>query len=111
MNIFDFENSEAVSANGTSLVGTVKTTYGELVEKFGEPTYTYGDKTTAEWNLSFEVDADNGSMGEDGNIDYVTATIYDWKLDDTPYGEYDWHIGGFGYEAVEAVESALGVDQ
>ena len=38
--IFSVLNSEAVSTSGTSLVGTVKTTYGELVEKFDEPTYT-----------------------------------------------------------------------
>ena len=107
MNIFDFENSEAVSANGTCLVGTVKTTYTELVEKFGEPTYTNGDKTTAEWCLEFECDADNGSLGEDGNVEYVTATIYDWKTFDTPMGEYDWHIGGFSEEAVDAVMSAF----
>ena len=107
MNIFDFENSEAVCANGTCLVGTVKTTYTELVEKFGEPTYTNGDKTTAEWCLEFEVDADNGSMGEDGNIEYVTATIYDWKVDATPYGEYNWHVGGTSEESYDCVIAAM----
>ena len=90
MNIFGVENSEAVEVNGTSLKGYVNATYEELVEKFGEPTYTYGDKTTVEWSLEFECDADNGSLGEDGNVEYVTATIYDWKTDYTPTGEYDW---------------------
>lgn len=94
--IFSVLNSEAVSTSGTSLVGTVKTTYDELVEKFDEPTYTYGDKTTAEWNLSFEV-------GDDS----VIATIYDWKTQDTPMGEYDWHIGGFSMDAVDVVTEAL----
>lgn len=108
MNIFGFENSEAVNINGTSLVGYINSTYNELVEKFGEPTFTYGDKTTVEWSLEFECDADNGSLGEDGNVEYVTATIYDWKTDYTPTGEYDWHIGGFSEEAIYAVESALG---
>lgn len=108
MNVFEFENSEAVDVNGTSLMGTVKTDYATLVEKFGEPTYTsFGDKVTAEWTLEFAVDADNGSLGEDGNIDYVTATIYDWKELETPMGEYNWHIGGYSFESVEAVESAL----
>ena len=27
---------------------------------------------------------------EDGTV----ATIYDWKEDETPLGDYDWHIGG-----------------
>ena len=94
--IFSILNSEAVSTSGTSLVGTVKTTYGELVEKFYEPTWKYGDKTTAEWNLSFEV-------GDDS----VIATIYDWKTHDTPMGEYDWHIGGFSMDAVDVVTEAL----
>ena len=94
--IFSVLNSEAVSTSGTSLVGTVKTTYGELVEKFDEPTWKYGDKTTAEWNLSFEV-------GDDS----VIATIYDWKTHDTPMGEYDWHIGGFSMDAVDVVTEAL----
>ena len=107
MNIFGVENGYWVETSGTALMGTVKTDYATLVEKFGEPTYTNGDKTTAEWCLEFECDADNGSLGEDGNVEYVTATIYDWKTFDTPMGEYDWHIGGFSEEAVDAVMSAF----
>lgn len=108
MNIFGVEHVSDLAINGTSLKGYVETTYDELVEKFGEPTITDGDKTTVEWNLVFECDADNGSLGEDGNTEYVTATIYDWKTSNTPMSEYDWHIGGFSEEAIEAVESALG---
>ena len=81
-------------AGGTSLVGYIKTNYNDLVEVFGEPRYTSSgdDKVTAEWNLEFEVDDE-----------YVTATIYDWKLDETPFGEYDWHIGGFSTQAAHIV--------
>lgn len=108
MNIFGFENSEAVNVNGTSLMGYVSTTYDTLVEKFGEPTYTdCGDKVNTEWCLEFEVDADNGSVGEDGNIEYVTATIYDWKVDATPYGEYNWHVGGTSEESYDCVIAAM----
>tara|TARA_B100001778_G_C18387818_1_gene538350 strand:+ start:203 stop:523 length:321 start_codon:yes stop_codon:yes gene_type:complete len=89
-------NSEDVNVTGSSLVGYVKTTYDTLVEKFGDPTYTYGDKTTAEWKLEFDV-----------GDDWVTATIYDWKTYDTPMGEYDWHIGGFSMDAVDVVTEAL----
>ena len=80
------------SAGGTSLQGYIKTNYTNLVEVFGEPRYRGGDKTTAEWNLEFEVGGD-----------YVTATIYDWKLDETPFVEYDWHIGGFSTQAPHIV--------
>ena len=100
-NLISFENDDAVNVNGTSFKGYVKTTYADLVEKFGEPTYTYGDKTTAEWKLEFEVD-------EDGDTEYVTATIYDWKTCYTPMGEYEWHVGGHSTDALYMVEEALG---
>jgi len=86
------------SAAGTSLQGYIKTTYGDLVEVFGEPRYTSSgdDKVTAEWDLEFLVDDE-----------YVTATIYDWKLDETPFVEYDWHIGGFSTQAAHVVEKYM----
>jgi len=101
MKIISVENSEAVSVNGTSLMGRIKTTYDELVNKFGEPTLRGGDKVTSEWNLAFYVE-------DDGEEDYVTVAIYDWKMDSTPYGEHTWNIGGFrGKDAVEAVHTAM----
>ena len=97
-----FENDEAVNVNGTSLQGYIKTDYSTLVEKFGEPTYTDGgDKSTVDWYLEFSV------VDEDGNEDVVPATIYDWKVDNTPMGEYNWHVGGFGLDAVDMVEKVL----
>ena len=95
-----FVNDEAISISGTSLMGYIKTTYSDLVEKFGEPTYENGDKTTVEWSLQF-FDGDTG--------DFVTATIYDWKMHGTPFGEYNWHIGGHGMEAVDEVYEAMGI--
>jgi len=82
------------SVSMTSLQGFIKTTYDDLVEVFGEPRYTSSgdDKVTAEWNLEFDVDGEN-----------VVATIYDWKLRGTPFGEYDWHIGGFSTQAAHVV--------
>ena len=82
------------SVGGTSLMGYIKTTYSEIVDIFGEPRYTSSgdDKVTAEWNLEFEVGGE-----------YVTATIYDWKLGETPFGEYNWHIGGFSTQAPHIV--------
>ena len=81
------------NANGTHLVGTVNTTYDELVQCFGEPDLYNGDKTNVEWCLEFA----------DGTV----ATIYDWKMPEVPYGYYDWHIGGKSYLAVERVQDAM----
>jgi hypothetical protein len=94
------------NSNGTSLQGSIVTTYAELVQVFGQPDYGPDadmDKTTCEWALQFE----------DGTI----ATIYDWKTRGTPYGQYDWHIGGSsgffggdagaGQRAVEYVTEAI----
>ena len=82
------------SVSGTSLQGYIKTNYTDLVEVFGEPRYTSSDddKVTAEWNLEFDVDDEN-----------VVATIYDWKLGETPFFEYDWHIGGYSTQAAHVV--------
>ena len=79
-------NSETV---GTSLQGTIATTYDRLVEIFGEPNGSPCEKSTVEWRLRFP----------DGTI----ATIYDWKLNNTPKDLYDWHIGGFNKKAVKAI--------
>lgn len=85
------------TVGGTSLQGYIKTTYDEIVEVFGEPRYTGGDdKVTTEWDLEFEVDDE-----------YVVATIYDWKLDKTPFGEYRWHIGGHFAFAAEVVSQFM----
>jgi len=102
MKVLGFEHNEG--ADGTSLQGYVTTTYAELVAKFGEPTFTNGDKVTAEWVLDFKV-VKPGEADED--FDYVTATIYDWKEYETPMGRYRWHIGGKDLDAVDAVTTTL----
>lgn len=84
--------------DGTSYRGIMKAYYHELVEVFGEPCHGPNqklfDKVTCEWDLQFE----------DGTI----ATIYDWKEPETPFGEYEWHIGGKSFNAVERVFEAMG---
>ena len=65
-----------------SLQGTIKITYQELVDIFGNPTfrnYKNDNKTTCEWQIE---------------IDDRIISIYDWKEDVTPLYLYDWHIGG-----------------
>ena len=67
--------------NMTSFLGEVNTTYARLVEVFGKPLSGSGDgKVNSEWVIKFA----------DGNV----ATIYDWKLPETPTDDYNWHIGG-----------------
>jgi len=80
------------NANMTSLKGEVNITFSELCEVFGKPDHGPNadmDKVTCEWALKFA----------DGTI----ATIYDWKTGHTPFGPYEWHIGGHDYTAVERV--------
>ena len=80
------------NVNMTSLKGEVLTTFSELCEVFGQPDQGPNadmDKVTCEWALKFA----------DGTI----ATIYDWKTGSTPFGQYEWHIGGHDYTAVERV--------
>jgi len=74
---------------GTSLQGYVQATYDQLVQVFGKPHYgpdAQEDKTTCEWQMEFS----------DGTV----ATIYDWKHSSTPYGLYQWHIGGYDEQAL-----------
>ena len=69
---------------GTSLKGYIETTYEQLESVLGEPVYgpndTDGDKITCEWIITFQ----------DGTV----ATVYDWKVGETPMDLYSWHIGG-----------------
>lgn len=83
---------------GTSYKGIIRAYYHELVEVFGEPDHGPNgrdlDKVTCEWDLEFE----------DGTV----ATIYDWKEPETPFGLYDWHIGGKSFDAVDRVFTKMG---
>lgn len=82
-----------LSIHNSSLQGHVKTNYETLRSFFGSPNIGPGDKTNAEWAISFP----------DGTI----ATIYDWKLNAIPENDYDWHIGGYDRRAVSYVQNIL----
>lgn len=102
--ILKIENSDmGMRMNGSSLMGKLYKTYDEIVAKFGEPTLRGGDKTQVEWQLEFTVEDD------DGEVDYVVATIYDWKEVYAPETVTEWHIGGFNGNSVDAVYKAMGV--
>jgi len=89
----------------TSLQGHVCTTYHDLVDTFGMPTYldTSDDgKVTTEWEIT----------GVDMFGNYTPITIYDWKEYDG--GEmarsglkYEWHVGGKDRSAVNYVLECL----
>lgn len=101
---FRYETDNEANCGGTSLMGTIVTDYFTLVEKFGEPmTYTEdtGDgKVTVEWVIEF--------MNEE-TYELKYATIYDWKQYElgTPYGQYDWHIGGRSSDVVELITAIV----
>lgn len=78
---------------GTHFIGRVYTTYDDLVEIFGPPHVTFGDKTTAEWGF----DADG-----------TVFTIYDWKQPETPKEVHGWHVGGRSENALRKAVFYLG---
>ena len=101
-----FINNKSVNMNGSSLVGFIETTYGELCAMFGTPTFERSkghdlDKVNSEWLLSF---TRNGKA--------TKASIYDWKQSNyrhptTPLGLYRWHIGGFNTDAVLIIQDFI----
>ena len=86
----NFVACDTINTIGTSFQGTVKTTYDNLVEVFGEPTAMDAspyEKVNAEWSVEAK---------DEDNTDF---TIYNWKDGYVPTEEYDWHIGGFDFNA------------
>lgn len=83
---------------GTSRVGSLLAHYDALVDAFGEPTETF--KSQAEWAVE---------------IDGVTVTVYDYTRGrrDEPAVEdvTEWHVGGRGPEAREALARVFGREQ
>lgn len=93
----EFKPKPDANINETSLRGWQPAAYHELVEAFGEPHCTDGDKSTAEW--FFE--------SEDGQV----FTLYDYKYEgkgSVPLDNYDWHVGGRG-TAIHFINWATGV--
>ena len=89
--MYKFVACDTIKTNGTHFQGTVKTTFDELVEVFGEPTFTDAspyEKVNAEWTVQAK-DKDN------------------WKMGYIPTEEYDWHIGGYDYNALSVATDIL----
>ena len=89
------ESSQAI---GTSMQGTMNTSYSNIVSKFGSPTFPHGDgyKTDAEWTLK-----DKGHV----------ITIYNFKGGHNYLGGRgkdttkirDWHIGGSTGKVIDII--------
>tara|TARA_B100001287_G_scaffold242039_1_gene217283 strand:- start:194 stop:586 length:393 start_codon:yes stop_codon:yes gene_type:complete len=105
LKVLGYENDEDVNVNGMHYQGVIKTTYDQLVEIFGKPTYTDADpyeKVNAEWIIESKV----VEKDEDPD-DYFHKgfTIYNWKTGYIPTEEYEWHIGGHDFEAKEIADA------
>ena len=105
LKVLGYENDEDVNINGMHYQGVIKTTYAQLVEIFGKPTYNDSDpyeKVNAEWVIESRV------VEKDEDPDdffYKGFTIYNWKTGYVPTEEYEWHIGGHDYEAKEIADA------
>ena len=101
----NFVACDSIDVVGTSYQRVVKTTFDELVNKFGDPTYTDAspyEKVNAQWSLQFDVPTEDGE-----DYELVTATIYNWKDGYIPTDDYEWHIGGFDFDSVDLVQGVL----
>lgn len=85
--------TQDVDVNGTSLQGVFQCDYDTLCKVFGKPSEGDSYKTQANWY----------GKTKSG----VVFTIYDWKEDQEPQYVKEWHIGGFDYRAVEAVNEIM----
>ena len=100
---FETHNTASINTDGSSLVGNVDVTYKELKSLFGAPIKSDDGKTDARWQIKFS----------DGTI----ASIYNWKDGKAYLGDSglpvekitDWHVGGFGTQALVLVQIALEV--
>lgn len=69
--------------NGTCYQDTIETSYFNLINLFGLPTFGRGDKTLCEWVLQ-------NHLGD-------VVTIYDWKSNtNDPELVTRWNLGGNG---------------
>jgi hypothetical protein len=109
--ILEIENDESAWKSG-SLQGYITESYYNLVDAFGEPTYSEpsGDgKVNTEWVLRFKV-IDNDAEDPD-DWEYIHATIYDWKEESPEVArqsaKYRWHIGGTSHMSDDVVTKAI----
>ena len=105
LKVLEYENDDLLNTNGFHYVGVIKTTYDQLVEIFGKPTFTDADpyeKVNAEWVIESQVVEKNEDPDD---YFYKGFTIYNWKTGYIPTEEYEWHVGGHDFEAKEIADA------
>ena len=85
------------------LQGYVKTTYSQLVEKLGEPTYKRKELTAIQLKMMVLTSAEFGRAFTD------SFYVYDYKEEQTPMKEHWWHIGGETQQSLKDFEKATGL--
>ena len=90
--------------DGTSLKGYILASYRELVDMFGDP--AYGESGDSKCTFTFVV---NYEISYDGDCEYGTFTLYDWK-GNRPYDDnerFEVHVGGSCITDSLAAENAI----
>lgn len=93
---YEFDCTDDVS--GTYLQGKIRASYDELLAALGEASPGDGYKTQAEWAFK---------IFDTLEARYIYATVYDWKQDVPPEEVTEWNVGGYCFDAVEAIETIL----
>ena len=108
MKVIDYDVYEGFLKGGSSRQSEVITTYDELKELFGKPSYTDADpyeKVSCEWILNVKV-LDDFAEDED-DWSYEQVSVYAWKYGRIPTEECQWNIGGFNYNAGDIVKTII----
>ncbi len=83
---------EPASTVGTSIQGTIQSSYGDLIKMFGQPEQSNGeDKVQAMWNIGLQV-RDRSSYDED-DFDIIPISVYDWNEENSVEHVTTWNVG------------------
>ena len=101
MKVLEYDVYDGFSQSGSSRQSEVTTTYDELRELFGTPSYTDADpysKVSCEWVLNVKVlDEDDPYVESEDDYQYEQVSVYAWKYGYIPVEETQWNIGGHNY--------------
>lgn len=108
MKVLEYDVYDSFNKSGSSYQGSINTTYDELKEVLGEPSYTDADpyaKVSCEWVLNVKV-LDDFAEDED-DWSYEQMSVYAWKYGRIPTEECQWNIGGFNFDAGTFVKEII----
>ena len=111
MKVLEYDVYDGFSQSGSSRQSEVTTTYDELKELFGTPSYTDADpysKVSCEWVLNVKVlDEDDPYVESEDDYQYEQVSVYAWKYGYIPVEETQWNIGGHNYNAGDIVKTII----